>query len=162
MQEAMKMEILKLLDNGIIYPISDSQWVSPVHAVPKKASFTVVENEHRKLVQTRLPTKIRICIDYQKLNTATRKDHIPLPYIEQMLERLVGHEYYYFSGRVLRIQSDTHCCRGPGEDHVHLPIRNFYLPTHALWIVQRSRYIPTVNAQSFLRYGRTFFRNFHR
>ena len=45
MQDAVKIEILKLLDNRIIYPISDSQWVSPVHAVPKKASFTVVENE---------------------------------------------------------------------------------------------------------------------
>ena len=47
MQEAVRDEILKLLDNGIIYPISDSQWVSPVHAVPKKAGFTVVENEKK-------------------------------------------------------------------------------------------------------------------
>ena len=51
MQEAVKTEILKLLENGIIYPISDSQWVSPVHAVPKKAGFTVVENEYMELVQ---------------------------------------------------------------------------------------------------------------
>jgi len=50
MQDAVKTKILKLLDNGIIYPISDSQWVSPVHAVPKKAGFTVVENEHMELV----------------------------------------------------------------------------------------------------------------
>jgi len=46
MQEAVRAEIVKLLDNGIIYPISDSQWVSPVHAVPKKSGFTVVENEN--------------------------------------------------------------------------------------------------------------------
>ena len=45
MQEAIKAKILKLLHNGIIYPISDSQWVSLVHAAPKKADFTVVENE---------------------------------------------------------------------------------------------------------------------
>ena len=63
MQEAVRAEILKLLDNGIIYPISDSQWVSPLHAVPKKAGFTVVENDKKELVQTRLPTKIRVCID---------------------------------------------------------------------------------------------------
>ena len=44
MQEAVHTEIVKLLDNGIIYPISDSQWVSPVHAVPKKFGFTIVEN----------------------------------------------------------------------------------------------------------------------
>ena len=50
MQDAVKMEILKLLDSGIIYPIFDSQWVSLVHTVLKKASFTVVENEHKELV----------------------------------------------------------------------------------------------------------------
>ena len=38
-QEAVKTEIYKLLDNEIIYPISNSQWVSPVHAVPKKATL---------------------------------------------------------------------------------------------------------------------------
>ena len=53
MQETVRAKILKLLDNGIIYPLSDSQWVSPVHAVPKKAGFTVVENDKKKLVQTR-------------------------------------------------------------------------------------------------------------
>ena len=42
MQEAVKTEIMNLLDNGIIYPISDSQWVSSVHAVPKKTGFTGV------------------------------------------------------------------------------------------------------------------------
>ena len=79
MQEAIHAEIVKLLYNGIIYPISDSQWISPIYAVPKKFSFTVVENENKELVQTRLPTKIRVCIDYRKLNAATRKDHFSLP-----------------------------------------------------------------------------------
>jgi len=99
MQEAVRGKILKLLDNGIIYLISDSQWVSPVHAVPKKAGFTVVENEQKELAQIRLPTKIRVCIDYRKLNATTRKDHFSLPFIDQMLERLAGHEYYYFLDR---------------------------------------------------------------
>jgi len=85
------MEIL--LDNGIIYPISDSQWVSPVHAVPKKADFTVVENEQKELVQTRLSRKVHVCIDYRKLNAATCKSHFPLHFIDQMLECLAGHEY---------------------------------------------------------------------
>ena len=95
MQETVRMEILKLLDNGIIYPISGSQWVSPIHVVPKTARFTVVKNDKKELVKTR-PTKIRFCIDYHKLNSATCKDHFPLPFIDQMLERLAGHEYYYF------------------------------------------------------------------
>ena len=63
MQEDVRIEILKPLDNGIIYLISDSQWVSPVHIVPKKVSFTVVKNDKKELVQTRLPMKIRVCID---------------------------------------------------------------------------------------------------
>jgi len=64
--------------------------------VLKKSDFTVVENENKELVQTRLPTKIRVCIDYRKLNAATRTDHLPLFFIDQMLERLAGHGYYCF------------------------------------------------------------------
>ena len=67
MQDVVRAEILKLLENGIIYLIFNSQWVTPIHAVPKKSDFTVVENENKELVQTRLPTKIRVCIDYRKL-----------------------------------------------------------------------------------------------
>ncbi|GJT41586.1 reverse transcriptase domain-containing protein [Tanacetum coccineum] len=89
-------EVLKLLDAGLIYPISDSPWVSPVHCVPKKGGFTVVENEENELIPTRLVTGWRVCIDYQKLNDATRKDHFPLPFMDQMLERLAGNEYYCF------------------------------------------------------------------
>ena len=96
MQEDVCAKILKLLDNGIIYPISDSQWVSPVHVVPKKVGFTVVENGKKESVQTRLPTKRRVCIDYHKLDTATCKNHFLLSFIDQMLERLAGHEYYCF------------------------------------------------------------------
>ena len=118
------MKILKLLDNRIIYPIFDSQWVSLVHAVPKKAGFTVVENEHKELLQIRLPTKVHVCIDYQKLNTTTRKDHFPLPFIDQMLKCLAEHGTI-FSERVLRIQSDPYCCRRPREDHIYLPFKTF-------------------------------------
>jgi len=52
MQEAVRAEIVKLLDNGIIYPISDSQWASSVQAGPKKSGFKVVENKNQELVQT--------------------------------------------------------------------------------------------------------------
>nr|GEX87838.1 reverse transcriptase domain-containing protein [Tanacetum cinerariifolium] len=94
--DVIKKEVEKLLDAGLIYPISDSPWVSPVHCVPKKRGFTIVENEKNELILTRLVTRWRVCIDYQKLNEATRKDHFPLPFMDQMLERLAWNEYYYF------------------------------------------------------------------
>nr|GEU74901.1 DNA-directed DNA polymerase [Tanacetum cinerariifolium] len=94
--DVIKQEVLKLLDAGLIYPISDSPWVSPVHCVPKKDGFTVVENEENELISTRLVTGWRVCINYRKLNEATRKDHFPLSFMDQMLERLAGNQYYCF------------------------------------------------------------------
>ncbi|KAG9458326.1 hypothetical protein H6P81_002834 [Aristolochia fimbriata] len=88
LQEVVKEELVKLLDVGIIYPISDSKWVSPVQVVPKKGGITVVKNSDNELIPTRTVTGWRVCIDYRKLNSATRKDHFSLPFIDQMLERL--------------------------------------------------------------------------
>ena len=56
MKEVVRGEVLKLLDAGIIYPISDSKWVSPTQVVPKKSRVTVVKNEHNELVPTRIQT----------------------------------------------------------------------------------------------------------
>ncbi|XP_068323129.1 uncharacterized protein, partial [Pyrus communis] len=96
MMEVVKKEIIKLLDCGVIYPISDSRWVSPVQVVPKKSGVTVIKNDENELVPTRIQTGWRVCIDYRKLNAMTRKDHFPLPFIDQMLERLAGHAFYCF------------------------------------------------------------------
>ncbi|GKA05492.1 reverse transcriptase domain-containing protein [Tanacetum coccineum] len=94
--EVIKKEVIKLLDAGMIYPISDSPWVSPIHCVPKKGGMTVVANEENELIPTRLVTGWRVCIYYRKLNEATRKDHFPLPFMDHMLERLAGNEFYCF------------------------------------------------------------------
>ena len=94
--DAVKDEILKWLNAGIIYPISDSPWVSPVHVVPKKAGITVTTNDKGEELQMRLPTKWRVCIDYRKLNAATKKDHFPLPFIDQILDKLSGQGFYCF------------------------------------------------------------------
>ena len=96
MKEVVRKEVLKWLNAGFIYAISDSPWVSPVHVVPKKGGFTVIRNHINELIPTRTVTGWRICIDYRKLNTTTRKDHFPLPFIDQMLDRLVGQHHFCF------------------------------------------------------------------
>lgn len=96
MKEVVKKEVVELLDTDLIYPISDSSWVSPVHMVPNKGGTTVILNEKNELIPTRTVIGWRVCIDYRTLNTAKRKDHFPLPFIDLMLERLADHEYYCF------------------------------------------------------------------
>jgi hypothetical protein len=93
MQVVVKKEVIKLLDVGIIYPVPHSEWVSPVHCVPKKGGLTMVKSE---LILQRIVTGWRMCIDYQKLNKATKKDHFPLPFIDEMLKRLANHAYVCF------------------------------------------------------------------
>ena len=85
-----------MLDNGIIYSISDSKWVSLVQVVPKKGGLTVVRNESNDLILTRTVMGWRMCIDYRKLSKATRKDHFPLPFIDQVLERLANFSFFYY------------------------------------------------------------------
>ena len=92
----MRTEILKLLEAGIIYPVADSQWVSLVHCVPKNGGITVVPNDKDELIAQRIVTGYRMVIDFCKLNKATRKDHYPLPFIDQMLERLSKHTHFCF------------------------------------------------------------------
>ena len=96
MKEVVKKEVLKLMDVGVIYPIADSKWVSPTQVVPKKSGVTIVANEHNKFITTQVTTGWRVCIDYRKLNVGTRKDNFHLPFVDQMLERVVGHDFIIF------------------------------------------------------------------
>ena len=96
MKEVVRKEVLKWLDAEVIYPISDSSWMTPIQVVPKKGGTTMVKNENNELLPTRIVIGWRICIDYRKLNKVTRKDHFPLSFIDQMLDRLVGNEYFVF------------------------------------------------------------------
>ena len=96
MKEVVRKEVLKWLDAGVIYPISNSAWVSLEQVMPKNGGKIVIKTENNTLLPSRTVTGWRICIDYRKLNKATCKDHFPLPLLDQMLDRLAGHEYYRF------------------------------------------------------------------
>ena len=96
MKEVVKKEVLKLMDVGVIYPIAYSKGVSLTQVVPNKSGVTMVANEHNELIPTRVTTGWRVCIDYRKLNAGNRKDHFPLPFVDQMLKRVAGYEFYYF------------------------------------------------------------------
>jgi hypothetical protein len=95
MREVVKKEVLKLLKDVVIYLVSDSEWVSPVQVVSKKGGMTIIRNEKNKLIPQRIVTYWRISIIYRKWNKGTRKDHFPLPFIDEMLERLANHSFCY-------------------------------------------------------------------
>jgi hypothetical protein len=86
MREVVKKEELKLLKAGVIYPVSDSEWASPVQVVPKKGGMTIIHNEKNELIPQRAVTGWRMCIGYGKVNKATQKNHFPLHFIDKMLE----------------------------------------------------------------------------
>nr|GEX30999.1 reverse transcriptase domain-containing protein [Tanacetum cinerariifolium] len=105
------LTVLKSHKRAIAWKLSDIKGINPEFCTHKilmeedftpavqhqrRGVFTVVENEDNELIPTRLVTGCRVCIDYRKLNEATRKDYFPLPFMDQMLERLVGNQYYYF------------------------------------------------------------------
>lgn len=74
----MKQDVQKLLDVNFIYPISNSQWVSPLVVIPKKNG------------------KWRICVDYIELNKSTQKDHFLVPFVDQFLDTLARKKYFSF------------------------------------------------------------------
>ena len=127
MQKVVRAEVLKLLQAGIIYPISDNPWVSPTQVMPKKSGITVVQNDKWEEVSTCLTSGWRVCIDYRKLNAVTRKNHLSLPFIDQVLERVFGHPFYCFLdgySEYFQIEIDVEDQKRP-LSHVHSK------PTHA-------------------------------
>jgi len=96
MRDVIKKVVLKLLHAGIVHPMPHSEWVSPVQVVPKKGGMTIVENSKNELIPQRPITGWRMCLDYRKLNLATKKDHFLLPFIDEMLEWLAKHSFFRF------------------------------------------------------------------
>ena len=77
-KEIVKMEIYNMLIVGIIYPIDQSQWASPMVVQPKKHD----------------PKKLRVCVNYRRLNKATKIDPFPTPFADEILNEVAGHECY--------------------------------------------------------------------
>ncbi|XP_027157534.1 uncharacterized protein LOC113759168, partial [Coffea eugenioides] len=90
MMEVVKKEVLKLLDTGIIYPISDSKWVSPVQVVPKKTGITVIENPKGELVPTRVQNGWRV--DKAKVEIIKC---LPYPASVREVRSFLGHAGFY-------------------------------------------------------------------
>ncbi len=80
----IKQDNDKLLTIGFIQSIEESTWLSPIVVMPKKNG------------------KLKICIDFKKLNAATKKDPYPLPFIDEVLNTIVGYEAYFFLDGYLR------------------------------------------------------------
>jgi hypothetical protein len=106
MREVVKKEVLKPLKAGVIYPISTNDWVSPVQVMLKKGGMTISRNEKNELIPQQTVTGLRMCINYQKLNKATQKDHLPLPFIDEILERLANHSFFCY----LKWRETTYHC----------------------------------------------------
>ncbi|XP_024441588.2 uncharacterized protein LOC112324170 [Populus trichocarpa] len=118
-QEGKLLQTLKMHKNALGWTIADIKGISPLicthriyleeNAKPSRemqrrlnpnmkevSGVTVITNEKNELIPTRTITGWRMCIDYRKLNSMTRKDHFPLPFMDQILERVAGHEFYCF------------------------------------------------------------------
>ena len=72
----MLTEVRKLLEDGFIYPVVESEWVSLVVVIPKKNG------------------KWRVCVDCKPLNAAIKMDHFPLPFQDEVLNEVAGYECY--------------------------------------------------------------------
>ncbi|GJT79042.1 hypothetical protein Tco_1045767 [Tanacetum coccineum] len=111
---------------SIIYAIEDSPWVSLVHCVPKKGGMTIVTNEDNEQVPHETANRMACCIEYRKCEEATRKDHFPLPFMDQMLERLAGNKLFCFLDGFSRYFSNSHRTSRSGKDDFHLPLWETY------------------------------------
>jgi hypothetical protein len=95
MREVVKKEVLKPPKAGVIYHVSDSEWVSPIQVVPKKGGMMIICNEKNQLIPQWTVTGWQMCFDYRKFNQATQKDHFLLPFTDEMLEMPANHSFYY-------------------------------------------------------------------
>ncbi|GJT85717.1 reverse transcriptase domain-containing protein [Tanacetum coccineum] len=143
--DVIKKEVEKLLDAGLIYPISDSPWVSPVHCVPKKGGMTVVKNDDKIIYRPRLFTGRRSVHDDRKLNDDTPIGPLSLPFHGPQCSKDSGGKPFIVSSDGFSVYFPIpYRPEGPRKDNLYLPIRNICLPPHAFWAMQCTWHIPTM------------------
>ncbi|RDX91067.1 hypothetical protein CR513_26994, partial [Mucuna pruriens] len=131
----VKKEVTKPLIVGIIYSILDRQRVSPVQVVPKKSKMMVIKNPQDEMMLAKIQNNWRVCFDYRKLNQATRNDHFPLLFVNQVLEKLV----------------DSHSTPRSIQDYLHMYIRNVRIYKDVVLTLQRSKHFSEMHDQHLLR-----------
>ena len=87
----MKEDLEKLLKAGFIEPVDQATWLSPIVVVSKKND------------------KLRICVNFRRLNAATKKDRYPLPFTDEVLNIVIGYAAYSF----------IDCFSGYHQVHIH-------------------------------------------
>ena len=109
MKEVVTKEILKLLEAGIIYHVAHSDWVSPVHCVPKKGGITVVPNDKDELIPRRIITGYRMVTDFRKLNRTPLERSLPFAFYRPNARKVVQTHTLLLSRRLFRFLANT-CC----------------------------------------------------
>jgi hypothetical protein len=131
LREIVKVELQKLLNVGFIYPISDSQWVSPLVIIPKKNG------------------KWWVCIDYRELNKATLKDHFPLPFIDQVLDTLARKKYFSFLDGFNGYNQIQIALEDQDKTTFYMSLGDICLQGTSLWFMQCTNHISTSDTWYF-------------
>ena len=127
MKEMVKVEILKWLDAGIIFSISDSIWIFPIHVVPKNGGIIILCGKNDEMIPSRVVVGWRVCIDYRKLNAAIRNDHFFLPFLDKILERLAEYDFYCFLDCFSGYNQIIIAPKKSRENHIYLSLGTFTL-----------------------------------
>ena len=161
MKDFLRKEVLKWLNAGFIFSISDSSWVSPVHVVPEKGGFTVIRKERNELIPIRTVTRCRVSIDYRKLNTTTRKNHFPLPFIDQMLDRLAGHPHLCFLNGYSGYNQIVIAPEDQEKTTFTCPYGTFAFRRMPFWVMQCSCHISKMHDVYVFRFSRGGYGDIH-
>jgi hypothetical protein len=132
-KEKVKIELDKMLEAGIIEPVEESEWISPM------------------VVQDKKTGEIRICVDLKNLNDACLHGPFPTPLTDEVLDNMVGQEVYSFTDGFFRIPSYPDCQGGSPQDHVFHGMGILPIYSYAIWTKECPNHIFQGGGQSVQR-----------